>query len=196
MGLAVDPASGDLFVGSRFGVERFDPATMSFKRFSRDQNLRVGSLAFSRDGVLYGVQWPQRDAVLKFSPLGRAETVMTFETPIDSIAFGQPDSPLDGLMFISHNSGRSGFGSTGFTSSVVGDRNSELTMVDVTTLRRIALATGGSRGDVVRTTVDGRVLVSQSDSVDVLSPITEPQVVATRPAEQTVVALPMGMPKE
>ncbi|WP_372898227.1 hypothetical protein, partial [Stieleria sp.] len=185
MGLAIDPASGDLLVGSRYGVERFDPDNGTFSRFSRDQNLRVGSLAFADDGTLYGVQWPERNAVLKFLPSGRAETLLSFTTPIDSLAFGQNDSPLAGLLFVSHNSGAANAGTA--------NTGSELTMVDVASLRRVALASGGSRGDVVVTTRDGRVLISQSDAVDVLSPIAVPELIATHPAQQTVVALPLGL---
>ncbi|MEL6104395.1 MAG: CARDB domain-containing protein, partial [Planctomycetota bacterium] len=188
LGLAIDPIDGSLLVGSRYGVERFDPATQTFDRLSRDQNLRIGSLAFSNDGTLYAVQWPERNAVLRFTELGRAETVLSFDTPIDSIAFGAEDTPLEGLLFVTHNSGDRGFG-----QSVARDRESELTMVDLATLRRVAVASGGSRGDVATTTRDGRVLVSQSDSIDVLSPIRVPEIVATNPAEQTIIALPLGL---
>ena len=45
-------------------------------------------------------------------------------------------------------------------------------MIDVATLRRVAVASGGSRGDVVITTSDGRVLLSQTTQVDVLGPLT------------------------
>ncbi|MCA9139121.1 MAG: tandem-95 repeat protein, partial [Planctomycetales bacterium] len=188
MGLAIDPANGDVIVGSRYGVERFDPATGTFERLSRDLDLRVGSLAYADDGTLYGVQWPERDAVVKFNPLGRAETVLSFQTPIDSIAFGKSGTSIEGLLFISHNTGNSGFG-----QSVATGENSEMTMVDVATLRRVAVASGGTRGDVVYTTSDGRVLVSQSEQVDVISPIAVPEIVATNPAEQTIVALPLGL---
>ena len=188
LGLAIDPATGDIVVGSRYGVERFDPVSETFTRLSRDLDLRVGSLAFANDGTLYGVQWPERDAVVKFSPLGRAETVLSFDTPIDSIAFGQVDTALEGLLFVTHNTGDSGFG-----KFVASGEDSELTLVDVATLRRVPVAQGGTRGDVVITTSDGKVLVSQSDSVDLLSPIQVPEIVATNPAEQTLVALPLGL---
>ncbi|MEL6109582.1 MAG: putative Ig domain-containing protein, partial [Planctomycetota bacterium] len=188
MGLAIDPVNGDVIAGSRYGVERFDPVTQTFERLSRDLNVRVGSLAFSDAGELYAVQWPERDAVIKFNPLGRAENVLSFDTPIDSIAFGQAETALEGLLFVTHNTGDTGFGQTVNTGE-----NSELTMVDLATLRRVPVASGGTRGDVVTTTSEGKVLVSQSEQVDLISPIAIPEIVATNPAEQTVVALPLGL---
>src|SRR3546814_8803008 len=63
-------------------------------------------------------------------------------------------------------------------------------MVDMATLRRVAIATDGSRGDVVTTTSDGRLLVSQSNQVDVVAPATAPTVVATNPPADAQIALP------
>src|SRR5262249_24376113 len=68
----------------------------------------------------------------------------------------------------------------------------ELTMVDLATLQQVAVATGGSRGDVVKTTADGRVLVSQSNQVDVLGPVTAPDVLCVSPPPDATVALPLG----
>src|SRR5207249_1963421 len=53
-------------------------------------------------------------------------------------------------------------------------------------------ADGGSRGDVLVTTSDGRLLISQSNQVDILNPATAPLVVATNPPSGSVVALPLG----
>src|SRR6185436_19289882 len=76
-----------------------------------------------------------------------------------------------------------------------GERNegSELTMVDTATRHHVPVAQGGTRGDVVLTTSDGRLLVSQSSQVDVLNPIRAPNVVATNPAHETIVALPLSL---
>ena len=41
-------------------------------------------------------------------------------------------------------------------------------MVDLATLQTVAVATGGTRGDEIKTTAHGRVLISQSHQVDVL----------------------------
>ena len=187
MGLAVDPESGDIIVGSRHGIERFDPTTESFTRLSRDRDLRIGSLAFADDGTLFGVVWPDRDSVVKFGDSGRAENVLDFDTPIDSIAIGRPGTSLAGLMFVTHNAGIAGQ-----ATATKGDRSSELTMVDLATMRRVAIADGGTRGDVATTTSDGRLLISQSESVDVLRPLQVPEIVATHPSEHSLVALPLG----
>ena len=48
----------------------------------------------------------------------------------------------------------------------------------------------GSRGDIVQTTADGRVLLSQSRQVDVLTPLLAPRVAHTNPAPDARVALP------
>src|SRR5262249_38630697 len=85
---------------------------------------------------------------------------------------------LDGLLVGTHKSGPNG---------------SDLTMVGAVTLRQVAVAKGGTRGDNVITTSDGRVLVSQSHQVDVLFPVRNPIVVATNPADLTVAALPLGL---
>ena len=63
-------------------------------------------------------------------------------------------------------------------------------MVDLATLRSVPVAAGGSRGDVVVTTSDGRVLLSQSHQVDVLKPSIPPGVVAVSPPDASIVALP------
>ncbi|MEY8839986.1 Ig domain-containing protein, partial [Cribrihabitans sp. XS_ASV171] len=54
-------------------------------------------------------------------------------------------------------------------------------------------AKGGTRGDVVTTTSDGRVLISQSNQVDVVSPAYSPIVVATNPPQDAVVPLPLSV---
>ena len=96
--------------------------------------------------------------VVRFTDQRRGELMLEFDADVDSMAFGQAGTDLDGLLFVSHNAGANDH------------PGSELTMVDVATLRRVTVADGGSRGDVVITTSDGRVLVSQSHQVDVLNP--------------------------
>ncbi len=182
--LAVEPGSDRLFVSSNNGIEIFDPATGLFTHYSKDENLRAGSLAFDSQGTLWAVTWPDRRQVVKFTEFRRAETVLEFDSDIDSIAFGQAGTSLEDLLFVSHNSGR-------VTSTGAAGADSELTMVDLATLRRVALATGGSRGDVLITTSDGRLLISQSHQVDVLNPIYAPSVVYTNPPDQAVLPLPL-----
>ncbi len=162
------------------GVEIFDPATETFSHFSRDLNLRVASLNFAPDGSLWATTWPDRKQVVRFTEQRRGELMFEFEADVDSLAFGQEGTDLEGLMFVSHNVGANDH------------PGSELTMVDLATLRQVTLADGGSRGDVVVTTSDGRVLVSQSHQVNVLNPAAAPLVVATYPPAGSVVALPLS----
>ena len=106
--------------------------------------------------------------------------MLEFDDEVDSIAFGIPGSTLDGLMFISHD------------EPVSAGQGSELTMVDLATMHTLAVATGGSRGDEIKTTPSGRVLISQSHQVDVLGPVTAPNVVIVNPPPGVSVALPLG----
>ncbi len=188
VGLAVDPDSGQLFVGSGGGVEIFDPDTETFSHFSRDLDLRVGSLAFDNDGTLWGVTWPDRHQVVKFTPTARAEKMLEFDSEIDSIAFGQAGTTLAGLLFISHNNSH---GNEGGNLAV--DPDSQLTMVDVATMQSTVIARGGTRGDVLITTSDGRVLLSQSNQVDVIAPAVAPIVTSTSPADQATIPLPLPL---
>lgn len=87
---------------------------------------------------------------------------------------------LAGLLFVTHTAGADGAAS-------------ELTMIDLATGRQLAVAKGGTRGDAVTTTADGRVLVSQSRQVDVLTPRLAPSVVATNPPAGAVAALPLSL---
>ena len=113
--------------------------------------------------------------------------MLTFDSQIDSIAFGQTGTSLAGLLFVSHNT--ASLSRTG----EVGADGSDLTMVDLATLRTVAIARAGSRGDVVTTTRKGRVLLSQSTQVDVLNPAAAPKVIATNPPHDAVVALPWSV---
>ena len=176
--LAIDPATGMIYVSSGEGVESFNPTTATFNHFS---DLRVGSLAFAPDGSLWAALWPvDQGDVIRFDASGQAQKMLEFTDDVDSIAFGLPGSPLGGLLFISHD------------EDVSAGQGSELTMVDLATMQTIAVATGGSRGDEIKTTPDGRVLLSQSHEVDVLGPVTAPQVVAVNPPPDAAVALPLG----
>src|SRR5207249_2859500 len=114
--LAVEPRTNRIFVSSGHGVEIFDPAAQTFTHYSRDLNLRVASLAFAPDGTLWATTWPDRAQVVRFTPRARAEVMLRFDDPVDSLAFGKTGTSLAGLLFVSHNSGAHG---------------SDLTMVDV-----------------------------------------------------------------
>ncbi len=140
----------------------------------------MASLAFDNDGNLWATTWPDRSQVVRFTPQRRAELMLEFEAPVDSLSFGQAGTDLEGLLFVSHNQGANDH------------PGSELTMIDVATLRRVTVADGGSRGDVIVTTADGRVLISQSNQVDVLNPAIAPLVIATNPPTGGIAVLPMS----
>ncbi len=182
--LAIEPDTDRIYVSTNSGVQIFDQATGTFTQYSRDRNLRVGSLAFDDEGELWAVTWPDRRQVVRFTEQKRAEMMVEFDSDIDSIAFGRQGTALEGLLFVSHNAGA--VADTGLAAS-----GSELTMVDIATLRRVAVATGGTRGDVVFGTSDGRLLVSQSHEVDVLNPVFAPSVIATYPPTGSTIPLPL-----
>ena len=188
--LAIDPATGKIYVSSGDGIEIFHPATATFTHFS---DLRVGSLAFNPvDGTLWAALWPVDEGdIISFDAGGQAEKMLEFSDAVNSIAFGLPGSPLANLLFITHDQ------SLGNTQGLTTDSNptnqpTELTMVDLATMNTLAVATGGSRGDEITTTPDGRVLISQSHEVDVLGPVTAPRVLSVNPPPGSDVALPLG----
>ena len=51
------------------------------------------------------VAWPERAEVVKFGDRARAETMLEFGAEIDSIAFGQAGTRIEGLLFVTHNTG-------------------------------------------------------------------------------------------
>lgn len=168
------------------GIEIFDPNTHRFSHFS---DVRVGNLAFAPDGTLWAAVWPKRGDIIRFD-LAKPQTanhpqvMLHFDDDVDSLAFGQPGTGLEGLLFISHNNG-----------PVSGERpssGSELTLVDLATLQHVAIATGGTRGDIVKTNSDGRVFLSQSHQIEVLTPVVAPRVVAVNPPADARVAPPLG----
>ena len=110
--LAVDPASGLLYVSSGNGVEIFDPASGAWTHFS---NQRVGDLAFGPDGRLWAVRWTGSDIntgapgsatdIISF-PMsgrtkGRAEVEYSVAGIVLSLAFGQAGTPMAGLLLVS-----------------------------------------------------------------------------------------------
>ena len=101
--------------------------------------------------------------------------MLTFDSDIQSIAFGQQGTALENLLFVSHDD------APNTPPGTVATTPSELTMVDVATLQQVAVAQGGTRGFAVLATTDGRVLISQSHEVDVLEPVVPPAVIAVNP---------------
>ncbi|WP_346658742.1 Ig-like domain-containing protein [Bradyrhizobium sp. 143] len=173
--LAIDPINGQIYVSSADGVEIFDPVSHSFRHFS---DTRVDDLAFSPTGELWGTSWPERGDVVSFDGHGRAHRQLSFDSKVDSIAFGQAGTQLAGILFISNN------------LDPASNAGSSLIAVDTATLDRVMIATGGTRGETVQTTADGRLLIAQSHQIDVVAPITAPHVVAVNPPDGSSVALP------
>ncbi len=178
--LAIDSSTGLIYVSSGKGIEVFDPTTDTFSHFS---DIRVGSLGFDNQDNLWAATWPQNtNQIIEFTgnPI-KPKLMFTLDSDVDSIAFGQAGSQLAGLMFVSHTD-----------AALPGDAGSELTMIDLATLQQVAVATGGTRGDEIATSSDGRVFISQSNEVDELELVQPPHVASTNPPAQGVVALPLG----
>jgi len=166
--LAVHPTTGEIYVSSGNGIEIFDPVAGTFRHYS---DLRVGNLAFSPAGELWAAVWPARGEVVRFNFQDEVQLMLALDEPVDSIAFGFDGTDLEGLLFITSNSG-------------------VLTLVELASMNALPVAAGGTRGDIVRTTPDGRVLISQSHQIDVLSPVLAPRVLRSNPPPDAVVALP------
>ena len=187
LALAVDPKTGQIYVSTGSGVDIFDPTTDTFTQYSRDQNLRVSSLAFDNSGNLWAVTWPDASQVVEFDANARAQVKLTFDSDVQSIAFGQTGTYLDNLLFVSHDD------APNTAPGTVASTPTDLTMVDVTTLQQVAVAQGGTRGFDVFATADGRLLISQSHEVDVLDPVVPPNVVSVNPPPESVAALPLPL---
>lgn len=168
--LAIQAGTGLIYVSSGKGIEIFNPVNETFTHYS---DLRVDSLAFNADGKLWATTWPERGDIVRFNDKGQPEKILEFDSPVDSIAFGKAGSRLAGLLFVSNNNG-------------------DLQMVDLATLQHVKVASGGSRGENITTTDDGRVLLSQSHQIDIFNPVIAPKVAATNPAPNAIVALPQG----
>ncbi len=173
--LAIDPATSLIYVSSGNGIEIFDPATATFSHYS---DLRVGNLAFDPDGNLWAARWPERGDIVRFNAEDEPELVLAVDAAVDSLAFGVEGTDLEGLLFVSQNRGQQL------------DSPAALLAVDLATMRQVNLAEGGSRGDIVRTTADGRVLLSQSHQIDVISPLLPPEVAFTNPPPDAIIPLP------
>ena len=186
LALAVNPQTQQIYVSSGKGVEIFNPSNDTFTQYSRDQNLRVSSLAFDASGNLWAVTWPDSRQVVEFTAQARAQVMLSFDSDIQSITFGLAGTALENLLFVSHDD------APNTPPGTVATTPTELTMVDVTTLQQVAVASGGTRGFAVLATSDGRVLISQSHEVDVLSPVVPPQVIASNPPSGATESLPLG----
>jgi hypothetical protein len=139
----------------------------------------VDDLAFAPDGELWATTWPRRGDIVTFDAKGRAKAQIHLDSAVDSIVFGKAGTALAGLMFVSSH-------------APIGDpAGSSLVMVDLATLRRVEVASGGPLAESLAIDSRGRVLIANSQQVDVLMPLTPPAVVRTLPADGVIVPLPL-----
>jgi hypothetical protein len=177
--LAIHPSTGEIYVSSGNGIEVFnsgaetDP-TKAWKHFS---NQRVGDLAFGPDGRLWAVTWtgssisgaqPGATTDIVSFPMtgrtaGRPELEFRLAGLIDSISFGATGTPLAGLLLASSNLRQRAVveGATEPTP-----HQSSVWMLELQSRRVLQVASGGTRGESIVTTADGRILVAQTGHID------------------------------
>ena len=142
--------------------------------FSHFSDSRVDSLAFANDGSLWGTSWATWGDILKFNPgTGLAKAIVSLDNPIDSIAFGVKGSKLENILFASSNDGK-------------------LFAVDLATFKSTIIASGGTHGENLKTTADGKIYLSQGSHIDVISPLLPPQILGVNPPPGTSVILPQS----
>ena len=187
--LAINPNTGEIYLSSGSGVEVFDPnasdPTRAWRHFSQQ---RVGDLAFAADGRLWGVKWSGSEIagaqlqanseIISFAldgrSAGRAEIEYRLAGVVDSIAFGAAGTVLDGLLFASTNLPQRALG-TGTTST---PQQSPVWMLELASRRALQVAAGGTRGESIVATSDGRVLVAQTTRIDEIALQAAPVVKA------------------
>jgi hypothetical protein len=200
--LAIDPGTGEIYVSSGTGILVYNPAASDSSRawqsFSRQ---RVGDLAFAPDGRLWAIkragnQFASAAAnassdIISFpmsgSDAGRAELEFRLGGIIDSIAFATPDSHLAGLLFASSQPGQQPAG--GGASAA---RQGSVWMIELASRRSLELASGGSRGESIVATRDGRILVAQTRSIDEIALQRAPTVSAVTVPDGALVPLPLN----
>lgn len=202
--LAIHPTTGEIYVASGNGIEIFKPtetdAKKAWKHFS---NQRVADLSFAPDGRLWAVAWTGSDItaaapngttdIVSFTltgrQAGRAELEYRLTGVIDSIAFGQVGTALEGILVASSQLKQRAVNSQ--TANTI-PHQASVWMIELASKRVLQIASGGTRGESIITTTDGRILVAQSQSVDEIAPAKAPKVMAVSIADGSVVALPLS----
>ncbi|MDB5858608.1 MAG: hypothetical protein JWQ76_2297, partial [Ramlibacter sp.] len=200
--LAINAATGEIYVSSGSGIEVFKPGEANegraWRHFSNEQ---VGDLAFGPDGRLWGVRWTGSriagaDAaattdIVSFPmsgrTIGRAELEYRINGLVDSIAFGRAGTALDGLLIATTNVRQRPVNSANdvpHQTSVWG--------IALKTREVLQLARGGTRGESILATADGRILVAQTGRVDEIAPVQAPKVQFVSVADGALVPLPLG----
>ncbi|WP_346949757.1 putative Ig domain-containing protein, partial [Dyella sp.] len=201
--LAIQPGTGDIYVSDGAGIEVFHPNQADpNKAWQHFSNTRVGDLAFGPDGRLWGVRWTGSDItaadpngttdIVSFPmsgiTLGRAELEYRIKGVVDSIAFGAPGSLLDGMLVAS--------GALPQHVQVAGvadtTSGSSVWTIELATRRVLQLAGGGTQGEAILTTADGRILVAETHHIDEIAPARAPRVIATSVPDGALIPLPVG----
>ncbi len=198
--LAIDPSTGLIYVSSGNGIEVYNPAAGgSWSHFSNSQ---VTGLAFGPDGRLWGVlgtgstianaQTNPTSSIVSF-PMsgpgqGQAQLEYTLAGTVDNIAFGQAGTQLAGLLFASTSLPQQAIPQGGAAAP----HQSVVWMVSLATRQSLQLAAGGTQGEALVATSDGRLLVAQTDSVDQIAPAAPPHVTASSVPSGALVTLPLG----
>ena len=145
-GLAVDTLTDHIFYSSDEGIMRLNPFTGEIRRFT---TLRADGMAFTGDGTLWTLSWPDRGELIKWDRRGPHQVVLTLSGGADGIAVGQSGSAFAGKLIVNQNDGT-------------------VVLIDPQTLDVTTLASGGSRGDFVKSGPRGEVYVTQSDQIVVI----------------------------
>ncbi|UUZ69428.1 putative Ig domain-containing protein [Polaromonas sp. P2-4] len=201
--LAIQKSTGDIYVSSGNGIEIFRPneidPTKSWKHFS---NQRVGDLAFGADGRLWAVRWtgatiasavPGATTDIVSFPMsgrtvGRPELEYRLNGIIDSIAFGAAGTELDGVMVASSNLKQRPV----VAGATDVPHQASVWMIELQSRRAVQVAAGGTRGESIVATSDGRILVAQTGHVDEIAPLHAPKVTAISVPDGSLVPLPVG----
>ncbi len=201
--LAIQPTTGDIYVSSGNGIEIFHPGeTDAAKAWRHFSNQRVGDLAFAPDGRLWAVTWtgsevtsaqpnPTTDIVsfpMNGRTAGRPELEYRLSGVIDSIAFGDDGTPLAGLLIASCNLQQRPVSN----AQAAVPHQASVWMVQLADKRILQLADGGTRGESIITTADGRILIAQTGHIDVIAPRKAPVVKAITVPDGALVSLPMA----
>ena len=177
-------------------------ASKAWKHFS---NQRVSDLAFAPDGRLWAVKWTgseitsaQPDAsteIISFPmsgrTIGRPELEYKLSGVIDSIAFGATGTPLAGLMLASSNLKQRPIVNGVSTSENV-PHQASVWMIELASKKVLQLASAGTRGESILTTVDGRILVAQTGNIDVIAPRKAPTIKAITVPDGALMPLPLA----
>ena len=161
-GLAIDPLTGNVYYSSNEGIMILDPYTGKIRQFS---TLRVDGMAFTTDGTLWTLSWPDRGELIKWDRRGPHQVVLALGGGAEGLAAGLPGSPFAGKLIVNNNDG-------------------SVSLIDPDALEVTTLASGGTRGSFAATGPDGAVYVTQSDQVVVFEGFqVAPKVVFSSPSD-------------